>query len=118
MGIQVVIPGAGPKNAAQASREMGLPLRMVDSLPAFPDEPVPEAFQEIRVAAETGMISLRSGVDGLTLVVWGNADLPLREQVGRLAARLAELSEGAVLAAGKRWDVAGWVAAGAPLQEA
>lgn len=116
MGIQVIIPGASPGNAAQATRDMGLPLRMVDSLPAFPDEPVPESFVEIRVAAATGMISIQSGVEGLTLVVWGNADLPLLEKTGQLAARLARLAEGVVLAAGKKWDVAGWEEAGFPLQ--
>lgn len=117
MGIQVIVPGAKPENAAQATREMGLPLRLVDNLPAFPDEAVPEAFEEIRVAAETGMISIRSGAEGLILVVWGNADLSLRERTGSLAARLAELSDGAIIAAGRRWDVGAWLAAGFPLQE-
>ena len=117
MGIQVIVPGAKPENAAQATREMGLPLRLVDNLPAFPDEAVPEAFEEIRVAAQTGMISIRSGAEGLILVVWGNADLSLRERTGNLAARLAELSDGAIIAAGRRWDVVAWLAAGFPLQE-
>ena len=118
MGMQVSVPGANPQVVAQAATEQGLALRMVDNLPAFPDEAVPDEFQEIRLAGPSGMISVRSGPQGLTLVVWGNAEEALRAALAKLAGRLAELSSGTVLAAGRTWQVAEWLAVGAPLVEA
>lgn len=117
MGMQVSVPGGSPRLVAQAAKEQGLALRMVDNLPAFPDEAVPEEFQEVRLAGPAGMISVRSGPPGLTLVVWGNAEDALRQDLSKLAARLAELSSGTVLAAGQTWQVGEWLASGAPLVE-
>ena len=52
-------------------------LRMIDGLPAFPDE-VPEAgWNELRVGFPAGMVTLRRTPAGYSCVVWGNADLPL-----------------------------------------
>jgi hypothetical protein len=115
MGLQVSIPECGVAVVSKAAAELAMALRMVDNLPAFPNEPVPEDFSEIRLAAEGGMISVRNQADGLVLVVWGNADESLRKALVRLAARLAELGAGKVQAAGKNWPVADWVEAGAPL---
>jgi hypothetical protein len=59
-------------------------IRMIDGLPAFPDE-VPEPdWKELRVGFAAGMISLRRAGDTLACIVWGNADVALRLAWDRL----------------------------------
>ncbi|MBN9118523.1 MAG: hypothetical protein J0I06_05080 [Planctomycetes bacterium] len=50
------------------------PLRMIDGLPAFPDESPEEGWRELRVGVAAGMVTVRRGPDSLTCVVWSNAD--------------------------------------------
>ena len=52
-------------------------VRMIDGLPAFPDETPEPGWKEIRVGLAAGMVSLRRGPGGLVCVVWGNADAGL-----------------------------------------
>ncbi|MCY2939648.1 MAG: hypothetical protein NTV55_14995 [Planctomycetota bacterium] len=115
MGMEVIISGAKPIQVMRAAYDLSLILRMVDGLPAFPDESVPEAFQEIRLGGPGGMISVRVAMEGLQLVVWGNADKDLRNTLCSLGAHLAHASEGRVIAAGKGWEVEQWRLAGCPL---
>jgi hypothetical protein len=49
-------------------------LRMIDGLPAFPDEDPPENWKELRVGTVAGMVTIRRGSGVLVCVVWGNAD--------------------------------------------
>ena len=49
-------------------------LRMIDGLPAFPDEDPPDDWKELRVGTAGGMVTVRRGADTLTCVVWGTAD--------------------------------------------
>jgi hypothetical protein len=49
-------------------------LRMIDGLPAFPDETPPEDWNELRVGTPAGMVTVRRGSGVLSCVVWGNAD--------------------------------------------
>ena len=62
-------------------RRVGLEasLRMIDGLPAFPDELPEETWEELRVGFAAGMVTLRSGPDHLSCVVWGNAEGPLKQ---------------------------------------
>ena len=53
-------------------------LRMIDGLPAFPNEMPAEGWNELRVGLTAGMVTLRRTPDGLSCVVWGNADPALR----------------------------------------
>ena len=53
-------------------------LRMIDGLPAFPDEVPEPTWRELRVGFAAGMVTLRKVSDGLSCVVWGNADAALR----------------------------------------
>jgi hypothetical protein len=49
-------------------------LRMIDGMPAFPDE-VPEAlWKELRIGTSAGMVTIRRGRGMLSCVVWGNSD--------------------------------------------
>lgn len=52
-------------------------LRMIDNLPAFPDEDPPADWKELRVGTTGGMVTIRRGSGSLTCVVWGNADAAL-----------------------------------------
>lgn len=53
------------------------PLRMIDGLPAFPDESPADGWKELRVAVGGGMVTLRRAAGSITCVVWGNADAAL-----------------------------------------
>lgn len=52
-------------------------LRMIDGLPAFPDESPEAGWKELRIGFPAGMVTLRRGADHLACVVWGNADAAL-----------------------------------------
>jgi hypothetical protein len=60
----------------QLARVMEAPsLRMIDGMPAFPDETPPDDWKELRVGTPAGMVTIRRVSDQhLTCVVWGNAD--------------------------------------------
>ena len=52
-------------------------LRMIDGMPAFPDENPEASWKELRVGTTAGMVTIRRGPGVLTCVVWGNADAAL-----------------------------------------
>jgi hypothetical protein len=68
-------------------------MRMIDGELAFPDETPPDTWRELRVGTPSGMITLRREIDGVTLVIWGNADENLRRDWNTLADVLRELVE-------------------------
>jgi hypothetical protein len=53
-------------------------LRMIDGLPAVPDETPEPAWNELRVGLSAGMVTIRRAADSVQCVVWGNADDALR----------------------------------------
>jgi hypothetical protein len=99
MGLDLTVPLPGPVPAwdrlADAASALGVPvqLRLIDGLPAFPDETPAEDWGQLGVSTPAGMVTLRRIPGGVQLVVWGNADPPL------LAARDA-LGEAVRAAAG------------------
>jgi hypothetical protein len=52
-------------------------VRMIDGMPAFPDETPDPNWKELRVGTGAGMVTIRRGPGLLTCVVWGNADAAL-----------------------------------------
>ena len=72
---------------------LSVQLRMIDGQLAFPDEAPATDWRELRVSLPQGMITLRREVDGLTFVVWGNADTALNEAWNALVRACAELGE-------------------------
>ena len=78
------------QSAASAS---GLPLslRMIDDLPAFPDEQPEEGWRELRVGSPHGMMTLRKTRNGIDCTVWGNADGQLQSDWLRLVQILSDL---------------------------
>ena len=75
-----------------ASRNIPIELRMIDGELAFPDETPPDTWRELRIGTPAGMITLRREPDGITLVIWGNADEKLLRDWNTLAAALRELA--------------------------
>jgi hypothetical protein len=49
-------------------------MRMIDNMPAFPDEEPDPGWKELRVTLGNGMITLRREPGMLRLITWGNAD--------------------------------------------
>jgi hypothetical protein len=100
MGIQRIIEfsGAAPcwKAIQQEAAACGLPLvvRMIDGLPAFPDEIPEDGWQEVRVSMPSGMLTLRQQPGRLSLVVWGNADEVLQTESEIMAQACARAANG------------------------
>jgi hypothetical protein len=72
------------------------PLRMIDGLPAFPDESPEEGWRELRVGFSAGMVTLRRGGDVLTCIIWSNADAALLAARDRVAWACATAGQGMV----------------------
>jgi hypothetical protein len=100
MGVERVVTFAGPppgwaaiqKEAAAAG--LALSVRMIDGLPAFPDEEPADGWREVRVSTPGGMISLRQSPGAIAAVVWGNADEALRREWESLAQAIAAAGGG------------------------
>lgn len=81
MGVERVVrfaPGATPDWPSVAARlaALGDPpaVRMIDGLPAFPDEQPPAEWQELRLGLAGGMVTVRRAADGVRCVTWGTDD--------------------------------------------
>lgn len=80
MGMDRAIPFAGEPPTWEAIRSelnrLGLAaaIRMIDGLPAFPDEMPGGEWRELRLGFPAGMVTLRRSSGHLSCVVWGNAD--------------------------------------------
>ncbi len=102
MGMEQTVSFAGPVPAwpavARLLAERGLPaqMRMIDGELAFPDEPPPEAWRELRVGTSLGMVTVRRAPGGLALVTWGNADEGMRQAWNALTWAFAEAGGGKV----------------------
>jgi hypothetical protein len=103
MGMERVITysGTAPSwNVIQreaAASELALVVRMIDGLPAFPDEVPEDGWKELRVGTSSGMITLRQQPGRLALVVWGNADHALQADSDQLAQACARAANGTLL---------------------
>lgn len=72
------------------------PLRMIDGMPAFPDETPDAGWNELRVGTAAGMVTVRRAPGGFACVVWGNADGPLKVAWDRVCWACAAAGGGAV----------------------
>lgn len=52
-------------------------LRMIDGMPAFPDETPADDWKELRLGFPAGMVTIRRGSGTLSCAIWGNADANL-----------------------------------------
>lgn len=72
-------------------------LRMIDGMPAFPDETPPGDWKELRVGTAAGMVTIRRvGDQQLSCVVWGNADAALNAAWAKVAWACAAAGGGVV----------------------
>jgi hypothetical protein len=101
MGIQRTIrfpEGTLPDWPAVAVKltEIGEPttLRMIDGMPAFPDEVPEPGWQELRVGLTGGMVTLRRAPDGFVCVAWGSADPALSRSWDHLCWAVAAAGNG------------------------
>jgi hypothetical protein len=80
MGVERVVtfagdPPAWPEVAARlAAAGQSAAVRMIDGLPAFPDEEPPADWQELRLGFAAGMVTVRRTAGGVRLVTWGTDD--------------------------------------------
>ena len=73
-----------------------LQMRMIDGMPAFPDEEPPSDWQELRVSLGGGMLTLRREPGRIRVIVWGNADEALKRDQQNLAQACADVGGGIV----------------------
>ena len=75
---------------------LAVQLRMIDGQLAFPDETPSDDWRELRIGAVSAMVTVRRSGDGVTCVVWGNADGPTRELWNAIAWAFAAESDGKI----------------------
>ena len=102
MGMERVVtfPGTEPSWPAVRDRIAAaggaVQMRMIDNMPAFPDEDPEEGWHELRVSLGGGMLTLRREPGRMRVVVWGNADEALKRDQEVLARACAEAGGGTV----------------------
>jgi hypothetical protein len=79
-----------------AAAGLSVTVRMIDGLPAFPDEVPEPGWQELRLSTPGGMVTLRGSTSCLSVVVWGNADAQLLRERDIIATTIAEMTGGTV----------------------
>ena len=79
-----------------AGRGIPMQLRMIDGLPAFPDEEPPAEWRELRAGTAAGMVTLRRTPAGASVVVWGNADPAVVTAAHALLWAVADVTGGRV----------------------
>lgn len=94
----VTFPDAGPgwvaiRDSLTAAGN-SFQMRMIDNMPAFPDEEPDADWREVRVSLGEGMLTLRREPGTLSVVVWGNADAALRADQERLVQACVEAGGG------------------------
>ena len=96
MGIERRVEFAAPLTldwprlvADLAARGLSTTLRMIDDLPAFPDEVPPPEWRELRLGFAAGMVTVRRVGPDLACVVWGTADAALTAAQDAVAEALA-----------------------------
>ena len=103
VGIERVIRfrDAGPEWPAIAAKltEVGEApaVRMIDGLPAFPDEVPEPGWQELRLGLAGGMVTLRRAGSEVRVVTWGAFDPALTRSWDCLCWAVAAAGEGEFL---------------------
>ncbi|QVL30415.1 hypothetical protein KIH39_16330 [Telmatocola sphagniphila] len=85
------IPSWSAIQAAAAKALLPLAIKMIDNLPAFPNEEPEDGWKEIRFSTTAGMMTLRKNGHSLDCVIWGNADAQLTSEWQKLVEILSVL---------------------------
>ena len=96
MGLEVVVPRvATVEFPALLGRlaDAGLPtaVAMVDNVLQGPGSTPPTAWRDVRLRTPAGMVTLRRVPNGIAVVVFGNAEDPLRAAQRTIAEMLLGL---------------------------
>ncbi len=106
MGVERTVrfpgdPPGWPEIAARLAEAGERPaVRMIDGLPAFPDEVPDPGWRELRVALSGGMVTLRRAPDSIACVTWGTADPGLQAALELCARAVASAGGGDVAPTG------------------
>jgi hypothetical protein len=71
-------------------------IRMIDGLPAFPDEVPQTTWHELRLALAGGMVTLRREPGVILCIIWSNADAGLQKARDRVCRACAEATGGKI----------------------
>ena len=91
MGMERIVRFSDAGPAWRAIREQltagghTVQMRMIDDMPALPDEEPPSDWRDLRVSLSGGMITLRREPGQIRVIVWGNADDALRRDQEAIA---------------------------------
>jgi hypothetical protein len=96
MGLEVVVPRVLSVELATLIDRLaaaGLPttLAMVDKVLQGPGATLPATWRDVRLRTPAGMVTLRRVPSGIAVVVFGNADDPLRVAQRTIAETLLTL---------------------------
>jgi hypothetical protein len=96
VGLEVVVPRVAAVEIAmllERLAEAGLPstLAMVDNVLQGPGATPPAAWRDVRLRTPAGMVTLRRIPSGVAVVVFGNAEGPLRAAQRTIAETLLGL---------------------------
>lgn len=98
MGVQRLVTFAAgepawPAVAAKLAEAGEVPpIRMIDGLPAFPDEQPADGWREVRLGFAAGMVTVARSPGGWRVTVWGTDDPALL--------RVQEVTAGAIASSG------------------
>jgi hypothetical protein len=94
----VTFPGSEPSWLAIRDRIAAaggiVQMRMIDGLPAFPNEEPEANWRELRITLGGGMLTICRELGRLRVVVWGNADDGLKRDQDLLANACADAGGG------------------------
>jgi hypothetical protein len=100
MGMERVVSFSGPpptwsetKSRLSGTRRT-VEMRMIDNMPAYPDEEPPDDWKELRVTLGAGIVTVRREPGRVRVIVWGNADEALKADQEALARAFAEAGGG------------------------
>jgi hypothetical protein len=96
MGLEVVVPRVATvdiRALLDRLTEAGLPstLAMVDNVLQGPGAAAPVAWRDVRLRTPAGTVTLRRIPSGIAVVVFGNAEPPLRAAQRTIAETLLGL---------------------------
>jgi hypothetical protein len=96
MGLEVVVPRVASVELAALLHQLGaagLPsaLAMVDNVLQGPGAIPPAVWRDARLRTPAGVVTLRRVPSGVAIVVFGNADEPLRAAQRTIAETLLAL---------------------------
>jgi len=103
VGVEHIVrfpPGRSPSWSEIAARITAAGetpvVRMIDGLPAFPDESPDPGWRELRVGLSGGMITLRREGDSIRCVSWGTDDPALRTALDLCARAVVDAGTGRI----------------------